>query len=80
MGWVKALIIGLCIYVGIYIVSFLVFVNFGLGYKFSNFANKISEILAFPFGTGKNYNPILSALFWTVIIGTILKTLSFYKK
>jgi len=80
MGWRKALIIGLCIYVGIYIISFLIFVQLGLGYTFSSLANKIADILAFPMGSGKNYNVVLSGLFWMVIIAVVMKIISFYIK
>lgn len=77
MGWGKALIIGFCIYLAVSVISFLIFVQFGLGYKFSNLANGIAKILAFPLGTGKNYNLFLSALFWTVIIAAVVKPLVF---
>ncbi len=76
MSWGKALIVGFFIYFGSYVVNFIIFVSLGLGYKFSNLANKISEILAFPAGTGKNYSFILSALFWTVVIATVIKIIS----
>ncbi len=80
MGWGKALIIGFCIYVGVYIINFVIFVGLGLGYTFSNLANRIAEILAFPLGTGKNYNLFLSALFWTIIIAVLIKSIGFMLK
>ena len=80
MSWKKSLIIGFCIYVGIYIIGYLIFVQLGLGYSFPNLANKIGDILAFPLGTGKNYNLILSGLFWTVIIAIVIKVIGFYMK
>ncbi|HOW35741.1 MAG TPA: hypothetical protein PL155_04945 [Candidatus Omnitrophota bacterium] len=79
MSWLKAIIIGFCIYVGVYFVSFVVFVYFGLGYRFSNLANKIAAILEFELGN-KNYSIFLSALFWTMTIAVVIKIISFYVK
>lgn len=80
MGWGKALIIGFCVYVGVYLLNFVIFVSFGLGYRFSNLANKIAEILEFELNLGKSYNLFLSALFWTVIIAVILKVINSYAR
>lgn len=80
MGLGKALIIGFCVYLVVSVISFLLFVQLGLGYRFPNLANGIADILAFPFGTGKNYNLILSGLFWTVIVSIIIKIIGFYMK
>ena len=77
MTWRKAFIWGVCIYLGINIISYVLFVCFGLGYYFSNLANKISEILAFPMGTGKNYNFYLSTLFWSLVIAAVIKIIIF---
>lgn len=78
MSWWKAFIIGFCIYWVISIVSFVLFVCFGLGYSFSEIANKISEVLAFPVGTGKNYNIFLSMFFWIAAIAIVIKILVFF--
>lgn len=75
MGWGKALIIGFCTYLGLFAISFLFFVQLGLGYKFSNLANRIASILEFQLGLGKNWNLFLSVLFWTVIIAIIIRIL-----
>lgn len=80
MGWGKALIIGFCVYAGVYLINFVIFVCFGLGYRFSDLANKIAGILEFELGIGKNYNLFLSALSWTVIIALVVKIISFYVK
>lgn len=76
MSWWKTMIIGFCVYWGISLVSFVLFVCFGLGYHFSNLANTLSEVLAFPTGTGKNYNLFLSMSFWTVVIAVVIKIVS----
>ena len=80
MSWRKAFIIGFCVYWGICIVTFVLFVCFGLGYSFSNLANTIDEILAFPTGTGKNGNLFWSMLFWTIVLALIIKIINFYVK
>lgn len=80
MGWGKALIMGFCTYLGLFAIGFLLFVQLGLGYKFSNLANKIASILELELGPGKNWNLFLSALFWTVIIAVVIKIISFYVK
>lgn len=78
MRWWKAAIIGFCVYWGIFLVEFVLFVQFGLGYSFPDLANILSDILAFPTGTGENYNLFLSMLFWTAIFAAVIKIVSFY--
>jgi len=78
MSWWKAIIIGVCVYWGIFLINFMLFVQFGLGYSFPKLANTLSEVLAFPTGTGKNYNLFLSMLFWTAVFAIIIKIVDFY--
>ncbi|MDD4893829.1 MAG: hypothetical protein PHW54_00745 [Candidatus Omnitrophica bacterium] len=78
MAWWKAIIIGFCIYWGIFLVNVLLFVQFGLGYSFPKLANTVSDILDFPAGTGKNYNFLLSMIFWTVTFSVVIKVVNFY--
>jgi hypothetical protein len=78
MSWWKTIIIGFCIYWGISLISFLLFIQLGLGYNLPNIANTLAEILAFPAGTGKSYNVFLSMLFWTLVFAVIIKVVYFY--
>jgi hypothetical protein len=80
VSWIKALIIGFCVYGIINILGFVIFVALGLGYTYPSIANKFAAILAFPLGTGKNYNFFLSGFFWIVLISVILKIVSSFSK
>jgi len=77
MSWWKVIVIGCCAYWLIFFISFLLFVQFGLGYSFPKLSSIIAEILAFPTTSGKNYNIFFNMVFWSILIAGVIKFLYF---